>query len=149
MKPEDLKEHPEGGRFKEVFRSGEIVKTSGGKERSALTHIYFNLKDGEVSKFHKVTSDEVWNLYQGALRLYLWNGTEGEVECVQLSDKENCFCYVVPAGWWQAAEPVSESVLAGCSVGPGFEFEDFQLISKGSDEANLLSSFPEDYRRFI
>ncbi len=147
MKPEDLKEHPEGGRFKEVFRSGETVKTSSGKERNALTHIYFNLKSGEVSKFHKVTSDEVWNLYKGALKLYLWNGTE--VKCIQLSEKESHFCYVVPAGWWQAAEPVSESVLVGCSVGPGFEFEDFQLISKDSNEADLLRALPKDYQRFI
>ena len=76
MRPIDLIEHPEGGRFREVFKSAKTVSTQDGTTRSALTHIYFSLKPGEVSRFHRVTSDEIWNLYQGAgLNLYTWDGT--------------------------------------------------------------------------
>ncbi len=66
MKPIDLTEHPEGGRFREVFRSAKTVFTQDGAIKSALTHIYFSLKSGEVSRFHRVASDEIWNLYQGS-----------------------------------------------------------------------------------
>lgn len=139
MQPIDLIEHPEGGRFHEVFRSGKTVINTEGTKRSALTHIYFALEDDEVSRFHKVSSDEIWNLYQGnGIRLYIWDGSEKPPTCIELSEEANCFCHVVPAGMWQAAEPISGKVLLGCSVAPGFEFEDFALIDPGSKEAQNL-----------
>jgi hypothetical protein len=141
MKPIDLIEHPEGGRFREVFRSGQIVSTPDGTTRSALTHIYFSLKPGEVSLFHRVASDEIWNLYQGpGINLYTWDGTNRSPQCITLSAGNNCFCYCIPAGTWQAAEPISDTVLVGCSVAPGFEFSDFTLIDPNSEEAKLLIS---------
>lgn len=150
MKPIDLIAHPEGGRFREVFRSDATVTTSSGESRSALTHIYFSLKRGEVSRFHRVTSDEVWNLYQGVgLRLYIWDGTDKPPVCTELSAAANEFCHVVPAGFWQAAEPVGDSVLVGCSVGPGFEFEDFELIDPASEEAALANALDPALTRFI
>ena len=86
MKPVNLIEHPEGGRFREVFRSAKTVSTQDGITKSALTHIYFSLKQGEVSRFHKVTSDEIWNLYQGqGLSLYTWHGTSTPPKCITLS----------------------------------------------------------------
>jgi hypothetical protein len=56
---------------------------------------------------------------------------------------------VVPAGFWQAAESVGDSVLVGCSVGPGFEFEDFELIDPASEEAALASALDPALTRFI
>lgn len=139
LKPTDLTEHPEGGCFKEVYRSGTVVTAEGLGERSALTHIYFSLERGEVSKFHKVETDEVWNLYRGALVLYLWDeGEGGAVQRVELSAEQETYCHIVPAGVWQAAEPLSDSVLVGCSVGPGFEFQDFTLISPDSPVVEAL-----------
>jgi len=139
MQPVDLIEHPEGGRFREVFRSVQRVYLQDGSSRSALTHIYFSLKSGEVSRFHQVSSDEVWNLYQGqGLRLYSWDGTLTPPECTVLSADTNCFCSVIPAGRWQAAEPLNGPVLVGCSVAPGFEFSDFSLIDAKSKEAEML-----------
>ncbi len=139
MKPVDLIEHPEGGRFREVFRSAQRVSSQDGLSRTALTHIYFSLRPGEVSRFHKVDSDEVWNLYQGqGLKLYSWDGTSTPPECTVLSAENNCFCSVIPAGRWQAAEPLGGPVLVGCSVAPGFEFADFSLIDVESPEAELL-----------
>ena len=150
MKPVNLVEHPEGGRFCEVFRSAETVTTYKGDTRSALTHIYFSLKPGEKSRFHKVASDEVWNLYQGSgLNLYIWDGSDNPPECITLSADSNNFCHVVPAKVWQAAEPASDTALVGCSVAPGFEFTDFTLIDPESGDAGKLISLDPDMKRFI
>jgi uncharacterized protein len=139
MQPVDLIEHPEGGRFREVFRSARLVSTAEGATRSALTHIYFSLNPGEVSRFHRVDSDEVWNLYRGTgLFLYTWDGTRTPPKRAVLSAGSNSFCRVVPAGIWQAAEPIADPVLVGCSVAPGFEFADFSLLDPDSEEAELL-----------
>ncbi len=149
MKPIDLIEHPEGGRFREVFRSAKTVITQDGTTRSALTHIYFSLKPGQVSRFHRVASDEIWNLYQGlGLNLYTWDGTNVPPKCITLSASKNCFCYVIPAGTWQAAEPISDTVLVGCSVAPGFEFSDFTLIDPNSEDAKLLISVAPEMARY-
>ncbi len=150
MKPINLTEHPEGGRYREVFRSAKTIVTDQGSERSALTHIYFSLHADEKSRFHKVTSDEVWNLYQGTgLRLYTWDGTETPPECITLSLRDNCFCTVIPAGVWQAAEPVCDTVLLGCTVAPGFEFADFELIAPESGAGKLLASIAPECVKFI
>ena len=149
MKPIDLAEHPEGGRFCEVFRSAKTVSTHQGIVKSALTHIYFSLEPGEVSRFHRVASDEVWNLYQGAgLNLYTWDGTNAPPECISLSASHNCFCHVVPAGIWQAAEPLSNKVLVGCSVAPGFEFSDFMIIDPDSDDVKKLLSVAPEMKKY-
>ena len=139
MKVKNLEKHPEGGRFKEVFRSEKTVVTTDGKQRSALTHIYFELDEGEVSHFHRVASDEIWNLYEGeGILLFLWDDDAGTLEVVELSAKNREFCHVVKAGVWQAAKPLKGKVLVGCSVGPGFEFEDFELIEPDSDVARRI-----------
>jgi len=149
MKPIELTEHPEGGRFREVFRSSKIILTDQGAKRSALTHIYFSLNADERSRFHKVTSDEVWNLYQGTgLRLYTWDGTATPPKCITLSSKNNCFCHIIPAGIWQAAEPISDTILVGCTVVPGFEFEDFMLIDPDSGVGKLLVSIAPEFVKF-
>ena len=149
MKPIALIEHPEGGRFREVFRSAKSVSTQGGTSRSALTHIYFSLDAGEVSRFHKVASDEVWNLYQGAgLELYTWDGSNSPPERHTISPSNNCYCHVVPAGVWQAAMPIAGTVLVGCSVAPGFEFADFSLIDPDSDQAKLLLSVAPEFAKY-
>ena len=150
MRPIDLTDHPEGGRFREVFRSGATVITPSGAAKSALTHIYFSLDDGEVSRFHRVASDEVWNLYRGAgLTLHTWDGTDAAPVAITLSAGSDRFCHVIPAGMWQAAEPLAGTVLVGCSVAPGFEFADFELIDPDSDEARLLRSRDPGLERFI
>lgn len=150
MKPTNLEDHPEGGKFRQIFKSTETVITEKNITRSALTHIYFSLTQGEVSKFHKVSSDEVWNLYQGeGVVLYLWEGRSEPPKKVVLSVEENQFCFVVPANVWQAAEPLAESVLVGCSVAPGFEYDDFTLIDPQSEEAQSILSLDNSLTRFI
>lgn len=139
MQPTDLEEHPEGGKYKEVFRSIHKVESPSLGSRSALTHIYFQLERGEVSAFHKVSSEEVWNLYQGkGILLYQWDGESDELLVVELSAEANQFCHVVPAHHWQAAVPLEDTVLVGCSVAPGFEFQDFTLMRDCIGHADLL-----------
>ena len=150
MQPIDLIPHPEGGRFREVFRSPKRVTTMEGTARSALTHIYFSLDPGEISRFHKVASDEIWHLYQGAgIDLYTWDETHNPPVRTTLSAERNRFCHVVPAGMWQAAAPISETVLVGCCVAPGFEFADFTLIDPDSTQARQLLKVAPEMVRFI
>jgi hypothetical protein len=150
MKPTDLIEHPEGGRYREVFRSVHTVPKDDGTAKPALTHIYFSLNPEEISRFHKVTSDEIWNLYQGeGVHLFLWDETDTPPHCVTLSARKNCFCHVVPAGTWQAAAPISETVLVGCSVAPGFEFSDFTLMTYESQAAKKLVSLAPELAGYI
>lgn len=139
MKPTELIEHPEGGRYCEVYRSDLKVRMEKGGRKDALSHIYFSLDPSEISHFHRVSNDEVWNLYQGkGLYLYLWDGRSASPTQVELSAKNNAFCHVVPAGTWQAAVPIQDTILVGCTVAPGFEFSDFEMLKPESNEANQL-----------
>lgn len=144
MDDRELTDHPEGGRYKEVFRSESCV-VRGSDKRDALTHIYFSLNTDEVSRFHKVDSDEVWNLYEGdGLRLYLWDSDDRTMKEVELSAQAREYCYVVRSGIWQAAVPMKTKVLVGCSVAPGFEFNDFELIDPDSPLAgDILEHSPQ------
>jgi predicted cupin superfamily sugar epimerase len=110
--------HPEGGYFRETFRD-----TNSGRSRS--TAIYFLLKRGEVSRWHRIDAAEVWHFYRGApLELKIGKATHilgpaiGEGQAPQL---------VVPPGEWQAAKSLGDYTLVGCTVAPGFEFSKFEL----------------------
>lgn len=149
MQPIDLVEHPEGGRFREVFRSARVVTSHQGHSRAALTHIYFSLQPGEVSRLHRVSADEVWNLYRGELRLTCWSGGGEPPECIVLSAAAARFCHVVPAGSWQAAEPLAGEVLVGCSVAPGFSFADFELMRDDSEAARRIRALDPAMARFL
>ena len=116
-----LAPHPEGGWYRQVFKSpATVTRHADGATRSALTTIYFLLAEGTFSRPHRVSSDEVWHFYEGdPLELVV-----GEV-CVRL-DSENRV-HVVPANVWQSARPLGAYTLVGCTVGPGFEFADFEM----------------------
>lgn len=149
MKYSDLLEHPEGGRYLEIYRSAKTFSTDN-KTRAALTHIYFSLESHEFSRFHRVSNDEVWNLYQGeGLYLYQWDGQSSSLESIELSAKSMNFCHVIPAGYWQAAVPLKNRVLVGCSVAPGFEFEDFELIDSAPDIAETLRRLNPELSRLL
>jgi predicted cupin superfamily sugar epimerase len=129
----DLVPHPEGGFFREIFRSRTLVQPLDGRSRrSALTTIYFLLPAGTVSRWHAVASDEVWHLYEGGpLELSVASPDLEAIHAIQLSPAAagRDPSATVPAGWWQAARPLGDYALAGCTVGPGFEYEDFRLLS--------------------
>ncbi|MBX2866038.1 MAG: cupin domain-containing protein [Leptolyngbyaceae cyanobacterium MAG.088] len=149
MKYDDLIQHPEGGRYLEVYRSTTSVAKANAT-RTALTHIYFSLDPHEVSRFHRVSNDEVWNLYQGqGLYLYQWDGNAGSFDVIELSVQSMNFCHIIPAGYWQAAVPIQDRVLVGCSVAPGFEFEDFELIEPDSEVAKQLLAMDVSLSKLI
>jgi uncharacterized protein len=126
--------HPEGGYYRETFRSSLTLDLPDGRRRSASTAIHYLLPPGTRSAWHRVASDEVWHHYDGGpLRLHLLGtGTRR----LDRSEPQ----VVVPAGVWQAAEPEGEGVLCGCTVAPGFDFADFEMGSA----AELLREFPGD-----
>jgi predicted cupin superfamily sugar epimerase len=119
--------HPEGGWFRQVFKSEERVqRVADGADRSALTTIYFLLVEGTFSAWHCVESDEVWQFYEGEpLELLMRAAGDGAPDVRRLDEVNRV--EVVPARHWQAARPLGAYALVGCTVGPGFEFADFAL----------------------
>lgn len=122
--------HPEGGYYREIFRSQTLISAPQG-ERNALTLIYFLLKEGEVSKFHQVLSDEAWNFIEGApLRLVSVSADfhRNEEYTLASSAPGSVPLAIIPAEDWQAAECLGDYSLVSCTVGPGFDFADFRLL---------------------
>lgn len=143
-----LAPHPEGGYYRELFRSPLAVHPADDRPaRNALTTIYFLLPAGEWSRWHRVRSDEVWHLYEGsALELLVSPPGCATVERVLLGPPGATLgpCHTVPAGWWQAARPRGAYALAGCTVAPGFEFADFGFLRDAPEElARLRTLAPE------
>jgi len=134
-----LAPHPEGGHYGEVFRSPVQVQLQDGRPaRAALTTIDFLLASGEHSAWHRVASDEVWHLLDGTpLRLWLVSPALDRCTHVDLAPASALARprHVVPAHWWQAAEPLGEFAYVGATVGPGFDFADFTF---GRDDPALL-----------
>lgn len=143
-----LHPHPEGGYFREVFRSPDKVKPCDQRPtRAALTTIYFLLVEGQHSRWHRVASDEAWHFYEGdPLAIYWIDGQDGVHEEVLATTSPGArpLC-VVPGGCWQAAKPCGDYTLVGCTVGPGFDFEDFEIISAGSAELARIVSLRNDF----
>ncbi|MCO4743164.1 MAG: cupin domain-containing protein [Proteobacteria bacterium] len=129
----DLAPHPEGGFYRETFRSMASVDTPRG-QRSASTAIYFLLPPDTFSAWHRVvSSDEAWHLYEGELDLHTLDANGPGVQRLTADNPQ----FVVPAGLWQAAKPVGYA-LCGCTVAPGFDFEDFEMPTR----AELRELFP-------
>ena len=120
----DLKPHPEGGHYRQTFRDGD---GPGGRAHS--TAIYFLLKAGEASRWHRVDAAEVWHFYRGApleLRIgkqvYVLGPDIDEAQAPQI---------VVPPNEWQSAQSLGDYTLVGCTVAPGFEFANFEIAPDG------------------
>lgn len=125
----DLKPHPEGGHYRETFR--DTRSDRGG--RSVSTAIYFLLKRGERSHWHRVDAAETWHWHAGApLTLRISDGAQTSTFRlgIDLANGERPQG-VVPAGAWQSAESIGEWTLVGCTVAPGFEFKHFELAPAG------------------
>jgi uncharacterized protein len=143
-----LAPHPEGGFFREIFRSGMAVAhplAPAGEEawRAAGTAIYFLLPAGDFSAFHRVRSDETWHFYGGdPLELHLIHpggAHERRLLAGDLAVAEPAT--TVEAGCWQAARVAAGGAwsLVGCTVAPGFDFADFEM----PPAADLLELFPQ------
>ncbi len=119
-----LEPHPEGGFYRETFRDGA---TARGRAHS--TAIYFLLRAGEVSHWHRVDTTEIWHWYAGA-PLELLTAADGRVTTTILGNRleqgERPQA-IVPAHVWQSARSLGDYTLVGCTVAPGFQFAGFKL----------------------
>lgn len=133
-----LEAHPEGGYFRESYRS---ARDASG--RAHATAIYFLLPRGERSKLHRLKSDEIWHFYLGGPLVVVEIDLKGHVTETRLGsnfERGEVLQHVVPAGHWFGAYPAAGSAFSfvGCTVSPGFEFDEFEL----ADCETLVARFP-------
>jgi len=144
----DLKPHPEGGFFREIYRSANITAQNNlpkgfkGNRRLA-TSIYYLLRSGDISKFHRLKSDEIWYYHYGSSIKIIMIDKEGNKHTQMLgsrAEKAERPQVIVPAGTIFGAEVIEKNSfgLFGCVVAPGFEFGDFEMFSR----EDLLQAYP-------
>lgn len=125
-----LQPHPEGGHFVETFRDA-----AGPDGRARSTAIYFLLKAGERSHWHRVDAVEIWHFHAGApLELQIAATAGGVIESMMLGSDIAAGQRpqgIVPAQHWQAAQSLGAWTLVGCTVAPGFDFAGFELAAPG------------------
>jgi len=145
----DLQPHPEGGYFKETYRSAhsipnDVLEGNHVGDRSYGTGIYFLLTADTFSAFHRIEQDELWFFHQG-VPIELHMISPSGVHSIHMIGNDILNGQqpqlVVPATYWFAAKVVGEGdfSLVSCTVSPGFDFRDFVLPSR--DE--LTSTFPQ------
>lgn len=141
--------HPEGGYYREAYRSAEEIHEEClplrfDGERFFSTAIFYLLQGLDFSAFHRIKSDEIWHFYEGtALNIYVID-PEGKFEMITLGRN---FTYgetyqaVAKAGHWFAAQPADPEGFSfvGCTVAPGFDFKDFEMGLRES----LIFEFPQ------
>lgn len=145
----DLTAHPEGGYYKENYRSEGLINASnlwqGAKgNRNYSTGIYFLLEKNQFSAFHKIKQDEMWHYYMGSTLLLHTIDSNEKYEIIKIGkniEKGEILQYVVPANTWFASEVMNKNdfILCGCTVSPGFDFKDFEMPSR----KELISLFPK------
>jgi uncharacterized protein len=142
-----LDSHPEGGYYGEVYRAQQMVITESKKERSALTTIFFLLTEGQKSAWHRVKGEEAWHYYEGnTLELYQADPGLERYSVTSIGPVVDDIrpVAVVPGGYWQAARTTGDYTLVGCTVGPGFEFEDFVLLRDNPENSTrFFTRYPE------
>jgi uncharacterized protein len=147
-----LEPHPEGGFYRELFRSeGRVWPADLRPVRSALTTIYFMLPAGTHSRWHRVASDEVWHLYEGGpLELLLLSPdvTSSERHVLQRASAHSGPVRTARAGWWQAARPLGAYAPVGCTVGPGFDYDDFSFL-RDLPEAERLGALEAEWTSLL
>ena len=145
----NLQPHPEGGWYKETYKSEEQIASNALPQRFLgnrvfSTAIYFLLEKGNFSAFHRIKSDECWHFYAGQPLEVFIILPGGELTVVSLGndiEKGQLFQYTVPANCWFASRPATESEFSfvGCTVAPGFDFADFELAK----EKELVAAYPQ------
>ncbi|RCH55283.1 cupin domain-containing protein [Mucilaginibacter hurinus] len=138
-----MQPHPEGGYYKEVFRSPrEVVRKGEDALKKACTSIYYLLQAGDYSGFHRLQSDEIWCFHKGeALHIHVLDNA-GQLITHELSDAETgSFSLVIPAGLWFASEVAAPQgfSLVSCAVAPGFDFSEFEMARK----SEMLKTYPQ------
>ena len=149
-----LTPHPEGGHYREIFRSSHQVRPGDARPtRDALTAIYFLLQEGQVSRWHRVLSDEIWcHLEGGPLELFCFDAADACMTRVGLGTYNasgTVPIHAVPAGVWQAARPLGGYALLGCHVAPGFDFGDFSMAADDIEMDRLIRLQGEEFEKLL
>ncbi|MFN4123909.1 MAG: cupin domain-containing protein [Flavobacteriales bacterium] len=142
-----LQPHPEGGWYAETYRSDvkqEFPDLKIQGLRNLSTAIYFLIPDGSFSAFHRIKSDELWHHYDGGNLIIVVINAAGELDVLKLGKDVEKGYYpqqLVKAGCWFASFPElgADYVLCGCTVSPGFDFQDFEL----AERAYFLELYPQ------
>lgn len=137
-----LQAHPEGGFYRETFRSEPKMTTIEGNERNVSTAIYYLLENEDKSHFHRIKSDESWFFHQGEC-LEIVSLRDGELQTTWLGNNIELGEVpqtTIPANTWFACKIKNASgyALVSCTVAPGFDFADFEL----SNKSNLIEEYP-------
>ncbi|MBN2486416.1 MAG: cupin domain-containing protein [Bacteroidales bacterium] len=145
----DLKPHPEGGFFKEIFRSPlniakEHLPVGYKSPRRLATSIYYLLRSGDISRMHRLRSDEMWYFHYGSPLKVIYIDREGKKHTKILGskpEKAEYFFLHIPAGNIFAAEVIESGSysLVSCVVVPGFEYDDFEMF----DKDDLIQAYPK------
>jgi predicted cupin superfamily sugar epimerase len=138
-----LHPHPEGGFYKETFRSKtEVLRNPPKGVKQAFTSIHYLLSGADYSGFHRIASDEAWYFHKGApLHIHAID-EEGTLTTYELSDSATGnLSVVIEAGLWFAAElPAKHGfTLVSCAVAPGFDFSEFEMAKKQV----MLTKYPQ------
>jgi predicted cupin superfamily sugar epimerase len=135
-----LELHPEGGFFKETYRSAHQL---AHQDRQLMTSIYFLLTDTAISRFHRITADECWYFHTGTPIIVHTLDEKGHTEFILGNDLSNGQLpfYLVKGGTIFGSSVLGDEgyALVSCAVAPGFDFRDFELF--GADD--LLPEFPD------
>jgi predicted cupin superfamily sugar epimerase len=137
----NLQPHPEGGFYKEVFRSAIVVSRSSAIKQ-ACTSIYYLLEGKDYSGFHRLKSDEIWYFHKGVTLYIHAINEDGDYTMYELSDSNSGhLSVVIEAGIWFAAEIPSgkDFTLVSCAVAPGFEFAEFEM----AEQEALSKQYPQ------
>ena len=152
-----LQKHPEGGWFREIYRSREVILQKGLPEyftgkRNVSTSIYYLLESKDISTFHRIKSDEIWHFYTGTSAVEIITVQNKRIKKYHLGnnyEQAQQFQVIVPKNIWFAAHLLNFGgyALVGCTVSPGFHFEDFEIADK-----KILLEFPDlenDIKAFL
>ncbi len=145
----ELVPHPEGGFYKEVYRSetklqGSMLAKDMEGDRNFSTAIYFLIEKENFSALHKIKSDEIWHFYAGDALEVIEIDDSGVLKLTRVGnklDQAEVFQYTVKANTWFGSRVKSDGVysLVGCTVSPGFDFRDFEMAKRN----DLLKKFPQ------
>lgn len=141
-----LEIHPEGGMFRETYRSGEFIPREAlpgrySGRRTFSTSIYYLVPEGVKSKFHRLKTDEVWHFYEGSrlsMHVIYPDGDYRKIYLGNNPENDEHFQLMIPMGAWFGAIAENGYTLAGCTTAPGFEFDDMEMA--GRDD--LIKKYP-------
>lgn len=149
IKQLDLLPHPEGGFYRETYRSVEVIPQNGlpqgfSSARNFATAIYFLIERNNFSALHKIKSDETWHFYAGNPLEVVEITEEGKLKKTLVGSNiglGEVFQYTVRANTWFGSRVKVGGAfsLVGCTVSPGFDFNDFEMASR----EQLVTKYPD------